>query len=60
MALGHTLEHNLGFRLPYKVHVNNLVMWYTIVIHAIKYYSWQRYPGPTLNQLTPKLPQKRF
>ena len=56
-VLGHTVGLDLAFNLPHKVHAYNLIIWFTMVIQAIKH-SWKRYPGPTLNQLAPKLPQK--
>ena len=38
-VLGHTVGPNLGVNLPHKVNAYNSVMWYTIVIQAIKHYS---------------------
>ena len=48
----------LGFNISHKVDTYNLIMGYAMVIQTIKHCSWQRYLGPNLNQLTPKLPQK--
>ena len=45
LPLGHrkvlncTIEHNLGFNSTHKVHVYSFVMWYTIVLKAVKHYS---------------------
>ena len=33
-VLGHTVGPDLAFNLTHKVHVYNLVMWYTMVIQA--------------------------
>ena len=31
-VLGHTIEPDLGFNSPHKVHAYNLLTWYTMVI----------------------------
>lgn len=53
-----TVGADLVFNLTHKEHVYNLVMRYTVIIQAKKHYSWQRYAGSTLNQLTSNYPQK--
>ena len=59
-VLGLKIGTDFELNPPHKMHTYNLVIWYTMVIQAIKHYSWQRYEGPTLNLLIPKLSQKEL